>query len=137
MFFDEQIRTFLKQARTIAIVGAKDKEGQAVDRVGRYLIEAQYTVYPVHPVRKTVWGLETFPKITAIPYPLDIIVLFRNSQYCPDHARESLALTHKPRIFWMQEGIRSEEAGRLLAEAGIIVIEDLCIKDEHERLLGM
>ena len=55
------IRDVLQRSRSIAIVGAKDKAGQPVDRVGRYLLDKGYTIFPVHPVRKTVWGLTALP----------------------------------------------------------------------------
>lgn len=136
MLLDDTLRAHLAATRTIAVIGAKDKPGQAVDDVGRYLIASGYDVLPVHPVRKGVWGLETYPTIADIPVAVDIVNVFRAPQHCPDHAAEVLALPHRPRLFWMQLGIRSAEAGRLLAQAGIAVVEDLCIMIEHRRLFG-
>ena len=57
---DTELAALLGQVKTIAIVGAKDKPGQPVDRVGRYLIEAGFTVIPVHPKRTSVWGLAAY-----------------------------------------------------------------------------
>ena len=131
----KELRSQLEQARRIAIVGAKDKPGQAVDRVGRYLMDAGYEVYPVHPVRKTVWGLTAYPDLASLPCPVDLVNLFRAPQYCPDHAREVLALPWRPSIFWMQLGIRSPEARVLLFPSGITVIEDACIMVDHAHLL--
>lgn len=136
MLFDDTLRSLLQQTRTIALIGAKDKAGQAVDRVGRYLMEAGYTVYPVHPVRRNVWGLTTYPDLAALPCPVDMVNLFRASQYCSAHAHEILQLPWKPRVFWMQLDIRSPEAGTLMEQAGIRVVEDTCIMVEHQRLLG-
>lgn len=68
---DERLRAALTEARTIAVIGAKDKPGQAVDEVGRYLIAAGYTVIPVHPVRKNVWGLETYASLGDIKERVD------------------------------------------------------------------
>jgi len=134
--FDEKIRTLLSSAKTIAIVGAKDTQGQAVDIVGRYLIQAGYTVWPVHPVRRSVWGLSAFPSLLELPERVDIINLFRASSACPEHAREILALPWRPSTFWMQTGIRSPEAGLMLAASGISIIEDMCIMVEHRRLVA-
>lgn len=136
MLFDDTLRLLLQKARTIAIVGAKDKAGQPVDRVGRYLIEVGYKVIPVHPVRRQVWGLEAYASLADIPEPIDIVNLFRAPQYCEGHARETLALSSKPMLFWMQEGIGSAEAGALLMPAKIAVVEDACIMIDHRRLLG-
>lgn len=129
------IRDVLQRSRSIAIVGAKDRAGQPVDWVGRYLMDKGYTIFPVHPVRKTVWGLTAYPDLASLPRPVDIIDLFRAPRYCPAHAQEVLALPWKPRCFWMQEGIRSTEARALLEPEHILVVEDLCIMVEHTRLL--
>jgi len=134
--FDDTIRTLLNSARTIAVVGAKDKLGQPVDAVGRYLIQAGYIVWPVHPVRRNVWGLPTFPALAELPDKADIVNLFRAASACPEHAREVLALPWKPAAFWMQTGIRSPEAGEMLAGHGIRVMEDACIMVEHRRLFA-
>ena len=135
MLDDRLLRAMFGQSCSIAIIGAKDKPGQAVDRVGRYLLEQGYRVVPVHPVRKTVWGLPAFASIAELPEPVDIINLFRAPEYCPGHAQEVLALGWKPKVFWMQLGIRSPEARQALAETGITVVEDSCIMVEHARLL--
>lgn len=124
---NENLRRLLDGVRTIAVLGAKDVPGQAVDRVGRYLIKAGYDVIPVHPVRKNVWGLTTYASLADIPRPVDMVDVFRAPQYCPGHARETLAMSPLPKIFWMQLGIRSSEASELLAEHGIHVVEDACL----------
>lgn len=131
---NENLRQLLAETRVIAVVGAKDAPGQAVDRVGRYLIKAGYDVIPVHPVRKNVWGLTTYASLADIPRPVDMVDVFRAPQYCPDHAREALAMSPRPKVFWMQLSIRSEEAAALLAEQGVIVVEDACLMVDHARL---
>ena len=134
--FDDKIRTLLSSAKTVAIVGAKDIQGQPVDAVGRYLIQVGYTVWPVHPARRNVWGLSAFPSLAELPGKADIINLFRAASACPEHAREVLALSWRPSVFWMQTGICSSEAGQTLAAHGIRIIEDLCIMVEHRRLFA-
>ncbi|WP_027361202.1 CoA-binding protein [Halodesulfovibrio aestuarii] len=134
MIFDEAMRDALDNAKVIAIIGAKDKAGQPVNMVGTYLIDQGYTVVPVHPIRQNVWGLTTYKSIADIPVPVDIVNVFRASQYCSAHADEVLALGYKPKMFWMQSGIRSPEAGKKLAANGIAVVEDKCIMVEHSRL---
>ena len=135
MLDDRLMRAMFGESRSIAIIGAKDKPGQAVDRVGRYLLEQGYRIFPVHPVRKTVWDLPAVPSIADLPEPVDIINLFRAPEYCPGHAQEVLGLGWKPKIFWMQLGIRSPEARAILADTGITVVEDSCIMVEHARLM--
>ncbi len=138
--FDHVLKEKLKNCKTIAIVGAKDKEGQPVDRVGKYMMSRGFKVYPIHPVRKNVWGLETFKTIPELALhlqekneELDIICLFRASEYCYEHAVETIEAGLKPKIFWLQEGIKSEEAGKYMYEHKIAYVEDLCVKIEYDR----
>ncbi len=141
--FDSQLKEVLRNTKSIAIVGAKDKEGQPVDRVGRYMLSRGFTVYPIHPVRKNVWGLETFKSIPELAEYLkihspqesspDIICLFRASEYCYEHAIETKESGMKPKIFWLQEGIKNEDAAKCVQELGIRYVEDLCVKIEYER----
>ena len=137
MLFSNQLRDLLGSVRRIAIVGAKDNIGAPVDRVGRYLINAGFDVMPIHVVRDTTWGLPTAHNITELPdwgFEPDIVCLFRNPMYCEGHAREVLQLPKLPKVFWMQEGIRSPAAGKLMFDAGVKVVEDLCIKTVHQEL---
>ena len=131
---DKLLRSVLADATTIAIVGAKDKAGQPVDRVGRYLIEAGYEVIPVHPKRTNVWGLETYVQLGAIPKPVDVVDVFRAPEYCVDHAKEAVNLAMKPRLFWLQSGIVCPGAMELVQGAGIMGVQDRCLMVEHGRL---
>lgn len=131
---DTAIHTLLKESRVIAVIGAKDKAGQPVDDVGRYLMAAGYKVIPVHPVRQNVWGLPTYKSIEEIPEPIDIVDVFRASEFCLEHARETIRLASRPRCFWMQLGISNSEASRLAEDCGILSVSDKCIKIEHMRL---
>ena len=85
-------------------------------------------------MRKGVWGLETYASLADIPHPVDVVNLFRASDSCPEHARETLALPAPPRIFWMQLGIFSFEARTILSKTPTMVVEDLCLMVEHRRL---
>ncbi len=140
--FDNILKEQLFEAKTIAIIGAKDKIGQPVDRVGKYLISRGFTVLPVHPIRKNVWGLETFKDISSLAtylksnnISLDIICFFRASEYIFEHAKETIENNLSPKLFWLQEGIKSKEAAEYIRPYDIKYIEDLCIKTEYERLL--
>lgn len=132
---DNELRALLEKVRTIAIVGAKDVPGQPVDNVGRYLISKGYTVYPVHPKRKNIWGLHTYAAIADLP-PVDLIDVFRAPEYCPGHAREALSLSERPLLFWMQLGISSPEAAAALERENVHVVQNACLMVEHRRLFG-
>lgn len=130
----KELAPLLREVKTIAVVGAVDKPGRPVDMVGRALIDMGFTVIPVHPKRSDVWGLATYPSLGDIPAPVDLVDVFRAPQFCPDHARETLALDPLPKIFWMQSGIVSPEAREILAGSGITVVEDHCTKVEMQAL---
>lgn len=136
LYNDGALRELLRRCRTVAIVGAKDRPGSPVDGVGRYLLAAGFTVHPVHPVRKTVWGLDAFPTLADVPGPIDIVDLFRAPEHCAGHAREVAALATLPGIFWMQSGIDSPEARAVLTGLPITVVADRCLMVEHRRLLA-
>jgi len=135
LYSDTELAALLRQVKTIAVVGAKDKPGQPVDGVGRYLIDAGFTVIPVHPKRPSVWGLAAYPTLADVPCPIDLIDLFRTADACPEHAREALALAHKPRAFWMQSGIVSADAADILKNSGIFVVQDRCLMVDHAQLI--
>ena len=122
--------------RTIAIVGAKDKAHSDVDRVGRYLIAAGFTVIPVHPARKEVWGQPTYPSLLEVQGQVDMVNLFRAPQYCLDHAHEVLRMTHQPKVFWMQLGISNSAVAPLLTPHAIVVVENQCSMVVHAGATG-
>jgi uncharacterized protein len=135
LYSDKELAALFREVKTIAVVGAKDKPGQPVDRVGRYLIDAGFCIIPVHPKRTEVWGLKAYPTMNDIPGPVDMVNLFRAPEYCPAHAEEFLRLSPLPRCFWMQSGIFSPEARRLLAGHPVFVVEDRCLMVDHRNLL--
>ena len=134
MLSDHELKALLAKVKTIAVLGANDRPGRPVDRVGRYLMDAGFTVFPVHPKRATVWGMAAYPTLADLPSPVDLLDLFRAADHCPAHAREVLDLPWRPAGFWMQSGIVSPEARSLLHGTGIAVVEDRCLMVEHARL---
>lgn len=135
MIFDIDIEKILVENKSIAIIGAKDKVGSPVAHVGKYLIDQGYEVFPVHPVRKVAWGLTCYPSILDLPKVPDIFCLFRAPDACVDHAKEILQLQKLPSVFWMQTGIFSQEAGKIMQEKNVRVVQDLCMEFEHKRLI--
>ncbi|MGE4553463.1 MAG: CoA-binding protein [Desulfovibrionaceae bacterium] len=136
MHSDPELTALLARVKTVAVVGAVDKPSRPVDGVGRYLMAAGLTVIPVHPKRTDVWGLPTYPDLASVPVPIDLVDLFRAPEHIPAHAREVLALAHRPLAFWMQQGVTSPEAEAILAGSGIAVIQDRCLAVAHRLLLG-
>lgn len=133
---DVETRSLLKEVHKVAIIGAKDALGEAVTEVGHYLIRNGFEVYPVHPLRSKVWGIDAVPVITDLKVRPDAVVLFRAPQYCAGHAEEVLRMPELPDVFWMQLGISSPEARILMTQAGVAVVENRCIMVEHRRIGG-
>jgi uncharacterized protein len=130
----KELAPLLREVKTIAVIGAVDKPGRPVDTVGRALMDMGYEVIPVHPKRTDVWGLTTYPSVTDIPAPVDLVDVFRAPQFCAAHAREVLTMAPLPKIFWMQQGITSPEARDILADSGIALVEDRCTKIEFQAM---
>lgn len=133
LYNDKELAAMLAEVKTIAVIGAVDKPGRPVNDVGRTMIDMGFDVIPVHPKRTDVWDLQTYKTVTDIPVPVDVVNLFRNAQFCPDHAREVLRMDPLPKCFWMQSGIISSEAREILDGSGITVIENRCLKVEFQR----
>lgn len=131
----EKTAKLLEKVQCIAIVGAKDVAGQPVDTVGRYLIEAGYTVFPVHPVRQNVWGLPTYKSIADVPSTIDLVNVFRASIHCADLAKECQRLLALPYVFWMQSGIMNPEVHEIFFGSEVKVIENACLMVEHKKMI--
>lgn len=135
--FDEQARRdILKNARVIAVVGYSDDPYMASYEIGKYLREAGYRVYPVNPMIDEVDGFKSYPSLMDVPEPIDIVDVFRNSEYLPEVVDDALAVGTK--TIWTQLGVIDVDGTSLMRalEAGVNVVEDMCIRTEHQRMFG-
>lgn len=131
---EEEIRSLLSSAKTVAVVGISPKPERDSHRVAAYLKDKGYRVVPVRPAQEEILGEKAYARLDDVPGPVDIVDVFRRPEQVPAHAEEALRL--RPRAFWMQEGIEHREAAELLTAAGIDVVMNRCIMREHARLLG-
>jgi predicted CoA-binding protein len=131
---ERTIRRILDSMRTIAIVGLSDKVIRASYFVGYYLSYRGYRIVPVNPALDEAFGQRAYPTLSDIPFPVDVVDVFRAPDVVPDLAREAIALGAK--AFWLQFGVISFEGARIAAQAGLDVVMDRCIKVEHARYLG-
>jgi predicted CoA-binding protein len=131
---DEDIKSLLAAAKTIAVVGLSPKPDRDSHQVAAYLQQHGYRVLPVRPAQAEILGEKAHASLDDIAGPVDIIDVFRGSDQILPHAHEALRL--KPKAFWMQEGIENREAAALLTAAGIDVVMNRCIKRDHARLYG-
>jgi uncharacterized protein len=134
---DAGLARILREARTVAVLGAKVGVGQPAFYVPAYLYGRGYQIFSVNPVLvgQTLHGERVVATLADLPRPVDVIDVFRRPEYLLAHAREILALGWRPRAVWFQLGIRDDVAAALLARAGIDVVQDRCMMPEHRRLL--
>ncbi len=123
----------LREARTIAMVGASPRPDRPSHGVMRYLLASGYRVIPVRPRDcDEVLGVPCVTSLAEIDEPIDLVDVFRRPECTPDVARETVAVGAK--TLWLQLGIVSEEARRIAEDAGIDYVENACTAVVHRYL---
>ena len=123
----------LRDARTIAVVGASPKPWRPSHDVMRYLLEQGYRVIPVRPRDcDEVLGVPCVASLAEIAGPVDLVDVFRRPEFCADVAREAVAAGAG--ALWLQLGVVSPEARRIAAANGLDYVEDACTAIVHRRL---
>ncbi len=131
---DEEKRRLLETARVIAVVGLSPDTAKASNIVAKYLMAHGYRVIPVNPEHTEILGQRSYPSVSDIPEKIDIVDVFRRTVDALPVVEEAVALT--PKAIWLQLGIVNEEARKIAEDKGISFFMDLCIKQEHARLIG-
>jgi predicted CoA-binding protein len=133
---DSYIRGILNTVKTIAIVGVSPKESRPSYFVFKYLLERGYRMIPVNPGQagKEMLGQKVYARLADIPEPVDMVDIFRASAHAPAVVDEALALNPRPRVIWMQLGVRNDEAAAKAEAAGLKVVMNRCPKIEYGRL---
>jgi predicted CoA-binding protein len=133
---DSYIRGILNTVKTIAMVGASAKENRPSYFAFKYLLERGYRMIPVNPGQagKDILGQKIYAKLTDIPEPIDMVDIFRASQYALPSVQEALTLKPLPQVIWMQLGVRSDGAAALAEANGMKVVMNRCPKIEYGRL---
>ncbi|MBO3641729.1 CoA-binding protein [Streptococcus suis] len=123
---------YLKNAKTIAVVGLSSREETAAYRVSKLMQEAGYKIIPVNPKAAggTILGELVYSSLAEIDQPIDIVDVFRRSEFLPEVAQEFIQSNAK--AFWAQLGLESQEAEKLLRQAGRNdIVMNKCIKIEY------
>lgn len=133
----EKVKTILREAKTIAVLGAHPNESKAAHYVPRYLQDHSYEIYPVNPVYagSTLFAKQVVEKLADVTVPTDVVNVFRRSEAVAEHLDDILAMTPLPSVVWLQLGIRNDDIARQLSAAGIDVIQDRCMLADHQYLL--
>jgi uncharacterized protein len=135
---DPGLTRILREARTVAVLGAKAQPSAPAFYVPAYLAHQGYRILPVNPTLtgRPIHDTSTVATLADLSAPVDVVEIFRRPEYLPGHAAEILALPWKPAVVWFQLGIRNDAAAECLARAGIRVVQDRCMMPEHRRLIA-
>jgi predicted CoA-binding protein len=133
---DPQIAAVLRQARTIAVLGAHPEASRAAFYVPDYLHAQGYRILPVNPqlAGRTLWGEPVRRSLAELGEPVDIVDVFRRPDLLPSHLDDLLAMAPRPQLVWLQLGIRNDAFARDVQAAGIDVVQDRCTLADHRRL---
>jgi uncharacterized protein len=129
---DNALREVLTQAKTIAVVGHSDKRDRTSYQIAQFLRQSGYTVYAVNPLIKEIDGQPSYAALQEIPEPVDIVNVFRRSEYLPEIIDEAISINAK--TVWAQLGIWHQPSAQKAVDAGLKVVMDACIKIDYLRL---
>lgn len=125
----DEIGVLLKKSKRIAVVGLSGNPDRTSYMVSEAMQKAGYEIIPVNPSVDEVLGVKAVPSLKDIEGHVDIVNVFRRSEFLPEIAREFAEIDAD--IFWAQLGVANQEAYDYLKEKGYTVIMDRCIKVEH------
>lgn len=128
---DEIIREILQSARVVAVVGLSHKIWRPSNRVSGYMQSEGYRIIPVNPKEREVFGEKAYASLEDIPEKIDLVNVFRRSEFVPPLVEAAIRVGAK--AFWMQEEVVHEEAAEQARAAGLLVVMDRCIMQEHIR----
>ena len=127
------IKEILNKYKSIAMIGVSNDPTKASTIVMKYMQKYGFKVFPVNPKAKgqKILGEEVFEKITDIKDTVDIVDVFRPSKEALDIAKDTVSI--KAKVLWLQLGIKSEEAKKMVEENNIEYVEDRCTKMEYQK----
>jgi len=120
--------------KNLAIVGLSSNPSRPSHRLAFKMQRLGYRIIPVNPRETEVLGEKAYPDLRSIPEPIDVVQVFRSPEAAVELAKEAAEV--KPKVFWLQEGVISEEAASIAKEAGIEVVHNRCTYKEAQRLRG-
>jgi hypothetical protein len=129
----EEIKALLQRVKTIAVVGLSPKPDRPSFGVSQAMQRFGYRIVPVRPALSEVLGEKAYAKLADIPFPVDLVNVFRESAAIPGVVEEALAI-NAPAI-WIQEGIVHDEAAEKARAAGLTVVMDRCIYKDYMRYM--
>ena len=128
------IRQSLADCKTIAVVGLSPKPHRDSFRVAKYMQDHGYRIVPINPNATEVLGEKAYASLTeaAQHARIDMVNCFRNSEDIPPIAKEAIAIGAKS--LWLQIGVVNDDAAKQATDAGLVVVQNLCLMVEHRQL---
>lgn len=126
--------SILQSARSIALVGVSPNPLRSSNFVAAYLVRTPFRTFMVNPAADEVLGRPCYPSLADLPEVPDVVDVFRRHDAIPEVADEAIAVGAK--VLWLQLGLRHDDAARKAADAGLLVVQDRCLKIEHARFAG-
>ena len=128
------IEEILKNAKNIAVVGLSPDENKDSNRVGKYLISQNLSVFPIYPKENEILGRKVYRNLKEINDKIDIVVMFRKGEFADTLIKEVIEVGAK--TLWLQLGIFNDEAGKIAEKNGINFVQNKCIMIEYKKLKG-
>jgi hypothetical protein len=129
---DQTVKKLLSEIKTIAVVGLSPKPERDSNKVARYLKESGYRIVPVNPKEKEILGEKCYASLLDIPFDIDMVDVFRKSEFVPQVLEETLKT--KAKAFWLQLGVSHFDAADKARNNGLTVIQNSCLMVDHKRL---
>jgi uncharacterized protein len=129
----QNVIDLFKTAKTIAVVGLSSNPMRSSFGVAEYMQSRGYTIIPVNPNEIDVLGVPAVQKLSDVGQPVDIVNIFRRSEFVPEIVDEAIAIG--ARCVWMQQGVSHPEAAQKAEQAGLLVIMDDCIMRQYWHLM--
>jgi uncharacterized protein len=125
----------LQDSKVVAVIGFHRDPGKPAHYVPEYLDRQGYSVVPVNPALaargESYFGRVPVATLAELTEPVDVVEVFRRSDKVHEHLADILAMNPRPKVVWMQQGIRDDEVAAKLVAAGIDVIQDRCMLADH------
>ncbi|MCW3982517.1 MAG: CoA-binding protein [Candidatus Bathyarchaeota archaeon] len=135
------VEEILGKYRVVAIVGVSDQIGKPSHRVAAYLKKHGYRIIPINPNINGLFGEKSYNSLADIPEhiqrTIDIVDIFRKSEDVPPIVQQTIKMKEavgRPFVVWMQRGIVNEAAAQVAQQAGLVVVMDKCLMEEHLHL---
>jgi uncharacterized protein len=124
----------IQNAKSVALVGVSNNPIRSSNFVASYLVRTPFETYAVNPAYDEVLGLKSYDTLADLPEVPDIVDVFRRHDAIPDVVDQAIEVGAK--VVWLQLGLRHDEAAQKAVDAGLLVVQDRCLKIEHARFSG-